>query len=161
MPIFNYNAAQYDPNAGRLQKGKYRIRINKAEPCVSRTGKEGYKFEMGISGTKKTLKYWLFLDPENPESTNQRLGRFFDCFGIEDKIIVEDIERTWIGLVGGAMIAENDEGYMGIRYLLGREDQTALPPAAFIDTASAPAPSAVANSATPNFVTISGEDLPF
>ncbi len=162
MPVFNYNPEQYNPNAGRLQRGKYRIRINTAETCRSRTGKDGYRFELAVSGSKKTLKYWLFLDLDNIEKTNQRLGRFFDCFGVEHKTIFEGCEAAWVGLVGAAFIDENDEGYMGIKFLLGKEEQLTLPPSDFPPIEAFSAAPSIPNSAAPNYVPVSADgDLPF
>lgn len=112
-----------------LPEGKYRIRIKGVEKAVSQNGNDMLVFQFDVSGSNKTLFYYLVFMNDRPEITNGKLTQFFDSFkDIKDG----DFEiLNWIGKVGACMIKHevyNGEKRERISYFIKADKQDSLPP---------------------------------
>lgn len=111
-----------------IKPGTYRVRIDDAEEQVSKSGKDMIKMTIKVSGfSQKIFHYFVFL-PDNPEMTNNRLGRIFDSFNIEPgNLNVLD----WKSKVGAAEISNetDNQGNLQsrIKFFLKRNEQDRLP----------------------------------
>lgn len=126
---WNYNSEQYDPNAGGLLPvGKYRVRIKEVCPKTSRTsGNDMWEVTLEISGRTGFMWDYIVFDDSNPKMTNQKLGQYFDSFGITPGNMDH---MSWVGKVGGAKTKHED--YQGelkskFHYLLKRAEVETLP----------------------------------
>ena len=127
---WTYNPNEFDPNVSFevVPVGDHRVRIEEVEQQVSKTsGNEMLKVTFSISGHTGKLWYYIVFMPDKPQLTNQKLGEFFDSFGIKpgDMNILE-----WRGKVGACRIKH--EIYEGktqarISYLLLKSKQGDLP----------------------------------
>ncbi len=138
MLNWKYNPEDY----GKIQPiepGKYRVRIEKAEEAVSKnTGKNMIKMTLKVSGHNQLVWHYIVfpmedehgnINPEEKERTNNKLGRIFDSFNIEQG----NLNLTsWQGKVGAADIKNevDNRGEMrsAINFFLRRKDQAGLPP---------------------------------
>lgn len=132
MANFDFNPSEYmEIDFPLVPEGKHRVRIADVVEGVSKSsGNPMYTITLDVSGMNTKLWYYLVITPDAPDKTNQRFGTFFDCFGITDKRVVDGIEKTWVGKVGGAIVAHED--YNGdktakVKYLLSRKKQENLP----------------------------------
>lgn len=122
---WNYNAEDYDPNAGGiLPIGDYRVRIKEVLPRTSKTGKDMWELVLEVSGRNNKLWYYLVFMPENPKITNQNLGQIYDSFAITPSNM--DF-MSWVGKVGGARVKHDDFGAK-VHYFLHRNQVDKLPP---------------------------------
>ena len=100
--------------------------------------------------------FYLVLDPTDTKKTNQRIGTFFESFGITDYDLSH--YRNWIGKVGGVRVKH--EEYNGsqsakVAFCLNRKNQDKLPEAKFNTTV----PMATTNNVP--VVNVNEDDLPF
>ena len=111
-----------------IKPGRYRVRIEKAEEAVSKTGRDMIKLELAVSGHMSKVFYYMVFMDEYKEQTNKRLGDIYASFDIPQG----DLEPLyWIGKVGAAELAS--EVYDGkdrakVSFFLPRKDQEGLPP---------------------------------
>lgn len=116
-------------NFAPLPEGKYRIRVKSVEKAQSKNGNEMLVLQFDVSGSAKTLYYYIVFMPDRPEITNGKLTQFFDSFkDIKDGDL--DI-YNWIGKVGAAMIKHeeyNGEKRERISYFIKADKQASLPP---------------------------------
>ena len=120
-----------------------------------------YTITLDVSGYNSKIWYYLVLMPDDREQTDQRLGAFFNSFGITDKRIVDGIEKTWIGKVGAVRVKHDDyngETQAKVSYCISKEKQEKLPPWKEPGQANA---SPVYPSPTASIPDISDEDMPF
>ena len=101
------------------------------------------------------LWFYLVLDRNDPKKTNQRIGDFFNSFGIADHSLGNG--RQWVGKVGAVRVKHEEyNGSMSakVAYVINRKNQDKLEP--WKDNGGAPAPAT-------NFqpTTVNPEDLPF
>lgn len=153
---------QFDPNQYEasefsiIPQGDHRVRIEDVEFKKSKAGNDMFVLTLAVSGYSSHLWHYLTLDSSDPKKTNQKIGTFFESFGITDFNMAN--YPRWKGKVGGARVVHeeyNGEQQAKVRFLLSRKNQEKLPPAKFGSTASA-APAAS------NFALIDDEDgLPF
>ena len=127
MINWSYNPEDY----GKIKPvtpGQYRVRIDNAEEQVSKNGKDMIKMTLKVSGyNQKVYHYFVFL-PDNPEMTNDKLGRIFDSFGITPG----DLNvLNWKGKVGAAEISNetDNQGNMQsrVKFFIQRKNQNSLP----------------------------------
>ena len=128
MINWSYNPEDY----GRIKPitpGNYRVRIEKAEEQVSKSGRDMIKMTLKVSGHNQLIFHYFVFVPEYPEMTNDRLGRIFDSFGIEPGNLNV---FSWQGKVGAAEITNevDNQGNMQsrIHFFIKREQQGLLPP---------------------------------
>lgn len=126
---WNYDPSQYqEKNFDLIPAGDYRLRIAEVTEKTFKSGNSGYEFTMDVSGHGSKVWYYLVLDPSNPAQTNQRIGEFFDSFGIKGTAMGSG--KQWVGAVGAGRI-KHDE-YNGktsakVAYLIARNRQDKLP----------------------------------
>ena len=150
----------FDPSQYEEQKfdlipvGNHRVRIAEVVEKKFKSGNDGFEITLTVSGYASKLWFYLVLDPNNVQLTNQRLGEFFNCFGITNPMLGNGAQ--WVGLVGAVRVKHeeyNGENNAKVAYCINRKDQEKLPPwEGTAPTASAPAMSAP---------TINPNDLPF
>lgn len=126
---WNFNANEYQENDyGTLKPGDYRVRIKEAEEKISRAGNPMLKITLEVSGSSSLLWYYIVFDSSNTSMTNQKLGTFWNAFGIQQGNLDE---KTYAGKVGGVRVKiENDSQYgerAVIHYLLKPSQTENLP----------------------------------
>lgn len=138
-----------------LPEGRYRIRIKAVQKAQSSKGNDMLVLQFDVSGSAKTLYYYIVFMPDKPEITNGKLTQFFDSFkDIKDGDF--DI-LNWVGKVGACMIKHelyNGEKRERISYFIKADKQKDLPPWQEATTSSVTAGTAFAP-------TTSGYDVPF
>lgn len=143
MAQWTFDPSQYkEKNFEIIPVGDYRARIEDVVERKFNGGNEGYEITLAINGYNSKVWFYLVLDASNPAQTNQRLGDFFDSFGITNYSTGSG--KQWIGSVGAVRIKH--EAYKGenrakVAYVIARNRQDKLP--AWKNTgavAAAPAP---------------------
>ena len=136
--------------------GDHRVRISDVAGKTFKSGNNGFEITLEVSGYGGSLWFYLVLDPADTKKTNQRIGTFFESFGITDYDLSH--YRNWIGKVGGVRVKH--EEYNGsqsakVAFCLSRKNQDKLPPAKFSEE--------VATVATNNapMIEVGEDDLPF
>lgn len=153
--IFNPN--EYEAKEfSIIPVGDHRVRISNVEGKTFKSGNNGFEITLDVSGHGGSLWFYLVLDPTDTKKTNQRIGTFFESFGITDPDLSH--YRNWIGKVGGVRVKH--EEYNGsqtakVAFCLSRKNQDKLAEAKF-NTTVATAP---ANDAP--LVEVGEDDLPF
>ena len=134
--------------------GDHRVRISDVVEKVSKNGNDMFEITLEVSGYSSRLWYYLVLDRTDVKKTNQRIGEFFNSFGITDNNLGNG--KQWIGKVGAVKVKH--EEYNGsmtakVAFVISRKNQDKLPPAKFSGGA---APTAGFQPTT-----VAAEDLPF
>lgn len=154
MPVWNYDPTQYKENDYQIiPVGDYRARIIDVEEKKYSSGNEGYEITLEINGYNSKLWVNLVLDASNPTRTNQRIGEFFNSFGITSPAMGSG--KQWIGMVGAVRVRHeeyNGQTRARVAYFIGRSRQDKLDAWKNVSGAAAPA-------ATPEIDIPS--DLPF
>lgn len=154
---WSFNPAEYEENSFALIPiGDHRVRINDVVAKTSKAGNDMFEITLDVSGYGSKLWFYLVLDASDTKKTNQRIGSFFDSFGITDFNMSH--YANWKGKIGAVRVAHeeyNGEQQAKVRFCLARKNQDKLP--AWKDngnTAAAPAS---------NFseITVEDDDLPF
>lgn len=152
--IFNpneYEAKEYSI----IPEGDHRVRINDVVEKTFSSGNQGYEITLDVSGRGGKLWFYLVLDRSDTKKTNQRIGTFFESFGIGDFDLSH--YRGWIGKIGGVRVKH--EEYNGstsakVAFCLSQKNQSKLPAWQGASTPTA--------TATPNYTDINiPNDLPF
>ena len=149
-----YDPSQYqEKNFEIIPQGDYRARIADVVEKKFRSGNEGYEITLEINGYNSKMWFYLVLDPSNVADTNQRIGDFFNSFGITNTAM--GTGKQWVGSVGAVRIKH--EQYEGkntakVAYCINRARQDKLPAWRNPTTATQAAPTA--NVEIP-------DDLPF
>ena len=129
MANWTFDPSQYqERNFELIPIGDYRLRIAEVTEKTFKSGNSGYEFTMDVSGHASKVWFYLVLDSSNPAQTNQRIGEFFDSFGIKGTAMGSG--KQWVGAVGAGRI-KHDE-YNGkttakVNYLIARNRQDKLP----------------------------------
>ena len=154
---WTFNPNEYEEqNFQIVPVGDHRVRIYDVISKKSKAGNEMYEVTLEVSGFGSKLWFYLVIDPDDSKKTNQRIGSFFESFGITDYNLANYIR--WKGKVGAVRVVHeeyNGEQQAKVRFCLNRKNQDKLPPAKFNSEATA--------SAVSNFATIVDDDnaLPF
>ena len=153
MANWTFDANQYEEqDFSIIPAGDHRVRIADVEEKVSKSGNEMYEITFEVSGHNSKLWFYLVLDQSDPKKTNQRIGDFFNSFGITTHALGSG--KQWIGKVGAVRVKHEEyNGNMSakVAFVLNRKNQEKLPPAQFSGNATTPTPMA----------TVSDEELPF
>ena len=151
---FTYDATQYEEkDFSVLPEGDYRVRITGVQEKTFKSGNEGFEVTLEVNGSKSRLWYYLVIDVNNPKTTNQRLGAFFDSFGITNHNLAAF--KTWVGKTGGVRVKHetwNDSVSAKVAYCIAKNKQDKLAPWVN-DTQGVPA--------YLQEITVSDEDMPF
>lgn len=156
---WTFNPNEYEESSfSIIPVGDHRVRINDVISKNSKAGNEMYEVTLDVSGHGSKLWFYLVIDPTDSKKTNQRVGSFFDSFGITDYNLAN--YPSWKGKVGAVRVVHeeyNGEQQAKVRFCLSRKNQDKLPPANFNNnTTASAAPSS-------DFTYIGGgdEELPF
>ena len=120
-----YNAQDFTP----IPTGDYRIGIEDVKEKLFNSGNEGFEITFAVSGKNQKLWYYLVLSKDNPQMTNQKLGQFFESFGITDYDL--NHWKNWYGKVGGCRVKHemyNGEPQAKVHFFLSKKQQEKLPP---------------------------------
>lgn len=153
MAKFTFNPAEYtETEFAIVPTGDHRVRIFDVVEKTFSSGSEGYEIVLEVSGHSSRLWYYLVINAADPKITNQRLGAFFNSFGITDYDL--NHYASWVGKVGAVRVKH--EKYNGsdtakVAFLINRDRQDKLPEWQGSSTASA----------SGEYVTVADEDLPF
>ena len=137
-----FNANEYEEKGfSIIPEGDFRARIVDVVQKTFRSGNPGMEITLEVSGHSGRLWHYIVLDHSDTKKTNQRIGSFFDSFGITDPNLSN--YRSWIGKVGAVRVKHED--YNGntsakVAFCLSKKNQDKLPPAQFGNTAPASAP---------------------
>ena len=154
---WSFNPAEYEENSFALIPiGDHRVRVNDVVAKTSKAGNDMFEITFDVSGYGSKLWFYLVLNPSDTKKTNQRLGTFFDSFGITDYNLGH--YSNWKGKIGAVRVAHeeyNGEQQAKVRFCLARKNQDKLP--AWKDSGNASA------ATTSNFaeITVEDDDLPF
>lgn len=125
MRNWNYDPSQYEArNFALIPEGDHRVRITDVSEKLYSSGNEGFQITFEVAGYTSNLWYHLILDPSDIQKTNQRIGMFFDSFGIKnyDLSCCED----WIGKSGAVRVkhsAYNGKINATVPFCLSRSQQ--------------------------------------
>jgi hypothetical protein len=153
MANWNFDPNQYEEQDFQIiPAGDHRVRIADVVEKVFNSGNEGYEITLSVNGYNSKLWFYLVLDRNDPKKTNQRIGDFFNSFGIAELSLGSG--KQWIAKVGAVRVKH--EEYNGstsakVAYVINRKKQDSLAP--WKDGGGA----ASAPAAQPNILA----DLPF
>lgn len=128
MVNWNYNAADYEETSFKpIPIGDHRMRIASAEEQTSNSGKQMIKLVLEVSGYNSTIWHYIVFMPENQKLTNQKLGEFWNSFGMPQGNFNL---QSWVGKVGAGKVKH--EEYNGnsspkVAYFINKEKQDKLP----------------------------------
>ncbi len=129
MANWTYDPSQYsEKNFSIIPVGDYRARIADVVEKTFKSGNQGYEITLDINGHNSKVWFYLVLDPSNPQQTNQRIGDFFNSFGITNPAM--GTGKQWIGSVGAVRIKHeeyNGENSAKVAYCIARGRQDKLP----------------------------------
>ena len=126
---WNFNANEYEETSFKpIPAGDHRMRVASAEEQTSQSGNQMIKLVLEVSGYNSTIWHWLVFMPDNQKLTNQKLGEFWNSFGIPQGNFNLS---SWIGKVGAGKVRHED--YNGstnakVSYFLGKDRQDKLAP---------------------------------
>ena len=129
MAQWTYDPSQYqEKNFEIIPVGDYRARIADVAEKTFKSGNQGYEITLDINGYNAKAWFYLVLDPSNAAMTNQRIGDFFNSFGITNPAM--GTGKQWIGSVGAVRIKHED--YQGnttakVAYCIAKARQDKLP----------------------------------
>ena len=126
---FTYDATQYEAkDYSIIPEGDYRVRITGVQEKTFKSGNEGFEITLEVNGSKSRLWYYLVIDVNNPRTTNQRLGDFFDSFGITNHNLAAF--KTWVGKMGAVRVKHEewkDSVSAKVAYCVSKQKQEKLP----------------------------------
>lgn len=124
-----YDPSQYsEKNFEIIPQGDYRARIADVTEKKFRSGNEGYEITLDINGYNSKMWFYLVLDPSNVAQTNQRIGDFFNSFGITNPAMGSG--KQWVGCVGAVRVKHepyNGQNTAKVAYCIARARQDKLP----------------------------------
>jgi hypothetical protein len=152
---WTFDPSQYsEKNFEIIPVGDYRARIEDVVEKKFSSGNEGYEITLAINGYSSRMWFYLVLDKSNVAQTNQRIGDFFNSFGIPAQNL--GTGKQWIGCVGAVRVkheAYNGENRAKVAYCIARGRQDKLAPWKNTGTATP--------TATPTAQVEIPSDLPF
>lgn len=128
MANWNYDPSQYkESNFPIIPVGDYRARITDVVEKKFSSGNDGYEITLEINGYQSKMWFYLVLDANEPAKTNQRIGDFFNSFGITSPAMGNG--KQWIGAVGAVRVKHEEyqgENRAKIAYCIARSRQDKL-----------------------------------
>jgi hypothetical protein len=153
MANWNFDPSQYNErDFAIIPAGDHRVRISEVVEKTFNSGNNGFEITLDVNGHNSKLWFYLVLDQRNPQQTNQRIGEFFNSFGISNTMLGNG--KQWVGAVGAVRVKH--EEYNGsqqakVAYCIARSRQDKLAPWQG---------NANTSSAAPN-MSFNASDLPF
>ena len=130
MANWTFDVTHYEEqNFQPIPAGDHRVRISDVVEKVSRNGNEMYEITLEVSGYNSRLWYYLVLDRTDIKKTNQRIGEFFNSFGITDHNMGDG--RQWVGKAGAIRVKHEEYGgkmTAKVAYVISRKNQDKLEP---------------------------------
>ena len=129
MNKFIYNPSEYTANSFTpISEGDHRVRISDVSYQIFSNGKPGYEITLDVSGYNNKLWHYITIDQQDTKKTNQRLGSFFNSFGVTDYNL--DNYNRWTGSYGAVRVRHDI--YQGrtiarVAFCLSRDQQDRLP----------------------------------
>ena len=155
MATWNFDPNMYEEqDFAIIPVGDHRVRITDVVERTFNSGNEGYEITLAVNGHNSKLWFYLVLDRNDPKRTNQRIGEFFNSFGITDTHLGSG--KQWIGKVGAVRVKHEEYGgsmSAKVAFVVSRKNQDKLPPAKFSGGATPTAGFQAAN--------VNPADLPF
>lgn len=128
MANWTFDPSQYnEKNFETIPEGDYRARIEDVVEKTFNSGNQGYEITLAINGYSSRMWFYLVLDPSNVARTNQRIGDFFNSFGITSPAM--GTGKQWIGAVGAVRVKHelyNGENRAKVAYCIARNRQDKL-----------------------------------
>lgn len=140
--------------APRLEPGDYRVEITAVEETESKAGNPMIVVTVRPNGSNINIKHYIVKN----QYFNRNMTDFFDSFNIDEG----DFNfPTWVGAVGAAKLAEDENGYLKVRWFISESKAEKLPP--WQGTMPERQTVTVIGSATAGFVDVipDEDDLPF
>ena len=130
MATWNFDPNMYqETDFAIIPAGDHRVRIIDVQDRTFSSGNEGYEITLAVNGHNSKLWFYLVLDASDPKKTNQRIGDFFNSFGITDHGMGSG--KQWIGKVGAVRVKHeeyNNTMSAKVAYVLNRKNQDKLAP---------------------------------
>ena len=130
MANWTFDANQYEEqDFSIIPAGVHRVRITDVEEKVSSKGNEMYEITLAVNGHNSKLWFYLVLDQNDTKKTNQRIGDFFNSFGITTSAMGSG--KQWIGKTGAVRVKHEEyNGNMSakVAYVINRKNQDKLEP---------------------------------
>lgn len=130
MANWNFDATQYKEQEFQIiPVGDHRVRIADVVEKTFNSGNEGYEITLEVNGYSSRLWFYLVLNPADPQKTNQRIGEFFNSFGITNPTM--GTGKQWIGSAGAVRVKHEEyNGTIGAKaaYCINRSRQDKLAP---------------------------------
>lgn len=127
---WTFDPTQYEENSfSPIPEGDHRVRISDVVFKTFNSGNQGYEITLDVSGYGSRLWYYLVLNASDPKKTNQKIGAFFDSFGITNFNM--DNYTAWRGKIGAVRVVHeeyNGESQAKVRFCLSRKNQSKLAP---------------------------------
>lgn len=156
---WTYNPNDYsEQDFAPIPAGDHRVRINDVVSKRFNSGNEGFEITLDVSGHGGKLWFYLVLDPSDTKKTNQRIGSFFDSFGITDYNLAN--YPRWRGKLGAVRVKHeeyNGDQKAKVAFCLAKRNQDKLP--AWKETNPGFSASATPASFAP--IMEAAEELPF
>ncbi len=129
MINWNFDSTQYEETSFKpIPVGDHRMRVQSAEEQTSSSGRQMIKLVLEVSGYNSTIWHWLVFMPDNQKLTNQKLGEFWNSFGIPQGNFNL---QSWVGKVGAGKVKHeeyNGEQNAKVAYFISRDRGEKLPP---------------------------------
>lgn len=126
---WTYNPNDYtEQDFAPIPAGDHRVRINDVISKRFSSGNEGFEVTLDVSGHGGKLWLYLVLDPNDTKKTNQRIGSFFDSFGITDYNLAN--YPRWRGKIGAVRVKHeeyNGDQKAKVAFCLAKRNQDKLP----------------------------------
>lgn len=130
MANWTYDPSQYHERSFEMiPQGDHRVRITDVVEKTFKSGNEGYEMTLEVSGYNSKLWYYLVLNRDEVQKTQQRIGDFFNCFGIAGTAM--GTGKQWIGAAGAVRVKHEEyNGSMSakVAYCIDRKSQEKLAP---------------------------------
>lgn len=126
---FTFNPSDYTENDfSIIPVGDHRVRIFEVTERNFSSGNQGFEITLEVSGHNSKLWFYLVLDANDQKRTNQRLGDFFNSFGITNYNL--NAYNTWVGKIGAVRVKHEEyNGNMSakVAFCLSKKKQDSLP----------------------------------
>lgn len=107
--------------APRLEPGDYRVEITAVEETESKAGNPMIVVTVRPNGSNINIKHYIVKN----QYFNRNMTDFFDSFNIDEG----DFNfPTWVGAIGAAKLAEDENGYLKVRWFISESKAEKLPP---------------------------------